>query len=138
MSQALVRFRSFRRRYNIKTWHIENAVASVWLLTVAVVSIRTSSTGSLLELLGALAVWNTFCKNSIMTRMSEAEALRETPSTSCYPWAVRHLIAAEVCWTLYFIWHGAWAAVAGSVLMQGYQVWRKYYRKNLAAETEAA
>ncbi len=110
-------------KYQFRTWHAESAVvALILLLTVLFTG------GKAVELLGAVAVWLGFSHASISERMREQEAIRTVPSVECYNKLGWYFMGREVCWTLYFLWLGAWSAIVGCILFAAYPVWRRYWR----------
>lgn len=107
----------------MKTWHIELAVVATTLLIVAF-----ASGGSVVEVVGALAVTLSFAHGQVADRLAEREAARAVAGVHCYRWATRYFVGKEALWCLYFVAHHSWTALAGVALFLVYPVWRRFWR----------
>jgi hypothetical protein len=113
-------------RQPLRTWHYETIVVSLFLALVVIFSGNKPE-----EWVGFAALVLAHGRNSIMFRMSEQQA-RLNPTSAedakhhveCHHWSRRYFLMAEACWAAYFIWHKAWAALAGVVVFVGYGLWR--------------
>lgn len=108
----------------IKTYKLELAVATVILVSTAVLS-----GGSLAAWIGSIAVLISFCHTQVADRMGEEQELSKTPSVDCYKKLNQYLIAKEFLWIIYFIMLKAYPSLMGTVLFLLYPLWRKFYRK---------
>ena len=85
--------------------------------------------GSVVEFVGAAAVFLGFMHAEIADRMVEREARRPVAEIECYPWARRYFLAKELLWLSYFIAHKSYAALAGVAVFVVYPLWRAWYRR---------
>ncbi len=123
-----------KKIFHIRTYVIE--MIFVWwvLITTALISGKT-----LIEWLGVLAVFLTFCYIQIADRLEEREHLKQQAigykkdkhSVECYYKLPRFYYTKEICWALYFIYLWAWSALIWVFLFILYIPWRKFYRKHV-------
>jgi len=115
----------------IRTYHIEEGLVLFLLIMVGIFAGK-----GLLEWIGVLAVFFTFKHTIISERLQEAEAERaikdglHTVTVECYPKLGQNFLIKECLWFVYFIFLGAWSALAGVGIFLLYPVWRKQYRKH--------
>jgi hypothetical protein len=108
----------------MKTWHFEHAVVVTVLLGVWL------ATGhELRELAGSLAVYLSFGHASVSERLREREAARAVPSVECHRASTWYFIGKELCWALYFVWSGTYAALVGCAVFAAYPLWRRWWRR---------
>jgi hypothetical protein len=120
----------------LRTWHYESAVVAVFLGLIVVLSTLLTGSDWREEAIGCLALFFAHGRNSIMFRMTEAQAKvadHDPHKVSCWRWAGFYFLAAEACWSVYFIRHGAWAALSGVVVFVGYAQWRTWYTRRARA-----
>lgn len=108
----------------MRTWHVENAVVAIFLLTVWAMTGRQP-----VELVGSAAVFCGFCCASISDRMVEREAAKERPAVECYRKFWWFFWAKELLFAVYFALHGAWSAITGCVVFAAYPLWRQRWRR---------
>lgn len=123
--------RQIWKREPLRVWHYETLVVSMFLLFIVLVTGNHP-----LEWVGLSALVLAHGRNSIMFRMSEAQAKMASGSASssqhfveCYRWSNVYFVCAEVLWAVYFSQHKAWAALSGVAVFVGYSYWRKWYTK---------
>ncbi len=122
----------------LRTWHIESAVVAAFLCLIVVLSTILTGTDWREEAIGCLALFFAHGRNSIMFRLTEAQAKvagHDPHKVVCWRWAGAYFLAAELCWSAYFIRHGAWAALSGVVLFVSYAQWRTWYVRRAKAKT---
>lgn len=107
----------------MKTWHFESAFAASVLIGIALWRDQP------VEWVGAAAVWLTFGHVSIADRLAERQTLKEQPDVECHRWLVRHLVAKEILWCVYFVMLESYTALFGVALFLLHPVWRRWYRK---------
>lgn len=117
-----------KTRFNIQTYILEYVFVAIILIAVALFSGKGG-----IEWVGVLAVFLTFGHASIAERLREREELKHIQKDSievhCYYKLPYYFYAKEACWLIYFVWLGAYSALAGVGLFLIYTPWRKYYRK---------
>ena len=114
----------------LRTWHIESAVVALFLYSIVVLSTILTGSDWREESVGCLALFFSHGRNSIMFRMTEAQAKvadHDPHKVVCWRWAGFYFLAAESAWAIYFVRHHAWAALSGVVLFVGYAQWRTVY-----------
>lgn len=109
---------------SFRTWHVEAAVMAAIL---AATVIATGNT--LIEWVGAGAVFLSSRHMSIADRMREREEQRLVSEVPCHAWLDRYWVAKEVLWLGYFIALGAWSALVGVGMFLAYPYWRRLYRR---------
>ncbi len=122
----------------LRTWHIESAVVAAFLCLIVVLSTVLTGTDWREEAIGCLALFFAHGRNSIMFRLTEAQAKvadQDPHKVACWRWAGAYFLAAELCWAIYFVRHHAWAALSGVVLFVGYAKWRSVYVRRTRAKT---
>lgn len=116
----------------MRTWKAEIAVVAGVLGTVAI-----ASGGGVVELLGATAVTLSFAHAQVADRLAEGESERrkfepdeiaDRHAVDCYRWAGRYLVSKEILWSVYFVAHRSWSALAGVGLFIAYPAWRRWWR----------
>jgi len=110
-----------KRLTGLRTWHIESLFVAAALILVVVLTGRRDS---LVEWLGAVAVYLTFGHASVSFRLSEAEERRSTREVQCYRKARCYFLGKEACWFLYFTVLGLWSALVGVFVFLVYPLWR--------------
>lgn len=105
-----------------RTWQIEAVFVATVLAVVAIVSGKGAR-----EWLGVLAVFFTWMHASVADRLAE-EAAAKVGGVACHAWASRYYWAKEALWLAYFVWLGAWSALAGCALFLLWPLWRKAWR----------
>jgi hypothetical protein len=117
-----------KKRFKIQTFIIEYLFIGAILTAVAIISEK-----GWVEWIGVVAVFLTFGHASIAERLREREALRHLARTplevACYWKLPYYFYAKEILWLAYFIFIGAWSAIAGVIVFLIYGPWRSYYRK---------
>lgn len=110
-------------RQPLRTWHVETFAVMVLVAAVVVVS-----GGAPEEWCGWAALVFSHGRNSVGTRLAEAQVRSSSEHVDCHVWSRRYLLLAEACWAVYFIHHRSWAALCGVVVFAGYQAWRSWWR----------
>lgn len=133
VAHGLVRIvETLKRRFGLKTWHVESAFVFLCLATVAAGRIAITGHGWV-EWIGVLAVWGTFQHASVANRLEEKEARRAaqtgTPEVECYEKLARYFYLKEIAWFVYFVLIGAYSALVGVFVFLAYGHWRKAWRK---------
>jgi hypothetical protein len=131
----------------MRTYHVELVVVAAVLAAVTGLS-----DGEWFQYVGAGAVLLSFAHVQVADRLAEAESQRiefatrsvrvsssgdvaarydhnqRAFSVHCHRWAARYLVGKEVLWLAYFIFLGAWSAIAGVVMFLLYPLWRHWWR----------
>lgn len=118
--------------FHIRTYVIEMVVVWGILSITAILSGKT-----MIERIGVLAVFLTFCYIQIADRLEEREHLKQQAigyqkdkhNVECYYKLPRFYYSKEICRAIYFIYLGAWSALVWVFLFILYIPWRKFYRK---------
>ncbi len=109
--------------FGLRTWQVEAAFVATLLIVVALLSGKGAR-----EWLGVFAVFFTWSHASVADRLVESAAAARSSAAHCHRWAGRYYWAKETLWFGYFVWLGAWSAVAGCVLFLAWPLWRKAWR----------
>jgi hypothetical protein len=114
-----------KKRFKIQTFIIEYLFIGAILTAVAIISEK-----GWVEWIGVVAVFLTFGHASIAERLREREALRHLARTplevACYWKLPYYFYAKEILWLVYFIFIGAWSAIAGVIVFLIYGPWRSF------------
>ena len=129
-------FEAVRKATGFKGHHIETGFAILILCIVALISGK-----GWVEWVGVFGVALTFEYQVLSTYLREhSEALRRH-----HPDAAKNSISKEIqiiyylkecVWVLYFVFLGAYSALAGTVLFILYGIWRRLYRHVIPLEKE--
>ncbi len=125
---------NIKKIFNIRTFVIEMFFVWAVLIATAIISGK-----AMIEWIWVLAVFLTFCYIQIADRMEEREHIKQQQigykkdkfSVECYHKLPKFYYAKEICWTIYFIYLGAWSALVWVALFILYVPWRKFYRKHV-------
>ncbi len=120
--------------FSIRTYVIEMIVVWWALVITAIISGKT-----MIEWIGVIAVFLTFCYIQIADRLEEREHLKQQAigyqkdknSVECYYKLPRFYYSKEICRAIYFIYLWAWSALVWVILFILYIPWRKFYRKHV-------
>lgn len=108
----------------MRTWHLELAVAALFLAATVLLSGSAPR-----EWLGALAVLAAFCHSQVADRLAEVEGSRERPVVYCWRRQRVYFVVKEVLWVVYFALSQTWAALAGAGLFLAYPLWQSCWRR---------
>lgn len=112
------------------TYQIEYAVVFIVLSVTAAISDK-----GVVEWLGVAAVFVSFMHAKVANRLAEREALRmESTEENKYPLPYYYKITRwfylkEILWFAYFLFLGAYSALAGVLIFLLYEPWRSAWRK---------
>jgi hypothetical protein len=126
-------FLSIKKTVHLRTYVIEQIIVASALIITALVTKK-----ALIEWIGVIAVFLTFCYIQIADRMEEREAARQKQvwytkdalSVHCYYKLPRFYYGKEICWTIYFVYLGARSALVWVALFLIYTPRRRLYRKH--------
>lgn len=108
----------------MKTWMYE---ATLVAIIMALVAFFTGN--SIVEWVGAGAVFCAFNYVQIADRLAEKQKQKLQPEVPCY-WKLGFYFAVkEVLWLMYFLLHNSYSALVGVGVFLLYPLWRKLWRK---------
>ena len=118
-----------KKRFNCHIYHIEQAIVAIILVSVALITKKWY-----IERIWVIAVFLTFWHASVADRLEEHERHRQSQKKDeywvwCYYKLQHYYYAKEICWTIYFVFLGAWSALVWVVIFLLYWPRRKLYRK---------
>lgn len=122
-------FEVFRKSTKLRAHYIETGVVAVVLSAVAFISGK-----GIIEWVGVLGVICTFEYQVLSTYIREHAELRKKRNQSLESDLILKEVQVlyylkELIWIAYFIFLGAFSALAGTFIFIAFGVWRKHYRK---------
>ncbi|MFT5280654.1 MAG: putative membrane protein [Flavobacteriaceae bacterium] len=134
-----------KKKFNCKTYHIENFFVLFILLTVRFISGGFSLDFSTITLsnqdfiiwiadwIALCAVYFTFVHASIAERMYEAEEKNtkenKENNVECFYKLKKAYYSKEILWLITFTLLSAWSALVGVFIFLLFPIWRKAWRK---------
>ncbi len=123
-----VGFVEMLKKRGIHPYQTEMAVVLCLLSAVAIISEK-----GLIEWIGVVAVFLTFGYSSVSDRLREVQEVRAEKDkhveVECYRWLNYYFWGKEILWFFYFLFLGAWSALAGVFIFLLYPFWRRLWRK---------
>lgn len=132
MTHLVRAFEALRKTTGLKAHHLETLIAATILTLVAVVSGR-----GWVEWIGVFGVTLTFEYQVLSTYLREhSEARKKVHGPTAKDAAVLTEIQIlyylkECVWIAYFLFLGAYSALAGTIIFIAYGFWRRLYRQAL-------
>ncbi len=132
MAYLVQAFEWLRRETGLKAHHLETVIAALILSAVATLSGR-----GWVEWIGVFGVTLTFEYQVLSTYLREhSEARKKVHGPTAKDAAVLTEIQVlyylkECVWIAYFLFLGAYSALAGTMIFIAYGFWRRLYRKTL-------